>query len=97
MPSILKRRQLSPEKLRQARLKAGFTNISDVARRIGMRRLGYKRWEEGPGLTHFDYFAFDNMCQLFKVSYADVTDELEDRPEIGDLPQPARSLPAAPA
>lgn len=92
VPSILERRQLSPEKLRRARLKAGFTNVSEVCRRIGLGRLGYNRWEEAPGLSHFDYLAFRNLCELFGVTYEEVSEEATVRRDTPSLPAPAQSL-----
>lgn len=79
-PSLLNRRQLSPRKLRAARLRAGFDNISEVCRRIGLKRFGYRRWEDAtkPPLTYFDYVAFQNVLNLFGVQIDEVTDPIPD-------------------
>lgn len=98
-PELQQRRKLNPEKLRAARLRAGYTNISDVSRRIKIKRLAYSRWEQSPGLTHFDYVAFANALALFGVAFEDVTDSLDEEtaePEhLPALPSPARQLVSA--
>lgn len=81
-PRLQKRRVLSPAKLRAARLKAGFNNVSALARQIGIDRNAYLDWENGERvpLTHVDYVGMVNVLTLFGVTYDDVTDPL---PEAG--------------
>lgn len=71
---------MSPTKLRSARLTAGFTNISALARDIGIDRNAYLDWENGERtpLTHVDYVGMTNALRLFGVAYDDVTDLLAE-------------------
>lgn len=95
-PSILTRRKLSPERLRAARLAAGQDNVSALCRRIGIKRLAYTRWEQAPGLTHFDFVAFHNLLNVLNVSYTAVTDEIPaDEQSGGDIEQ-LPPLPTSP-
>lgn len=99
---ILKRRKLSPERLQAARLKAGYTNVEEICRQIGIRRLAYNRWERAPGLAYFDFYAFQRLLALFETTYEEVTDEIpegEQRSAYRPLPQstPLRRKRPAPA
>lgn len=88
-PSLLTRRKLSPQKLRAARIAAGYTNVSALCRLIGFDRQGYNRWEDenrGP-LERFDFTAFWNALALFKVGYEDVTEPFDDN-DLASTPQP---------
>lgn len=82
-PDLLQRRQLSPEKLRSARLAAGYTNIAQVTRLIGIDRVAYLKWEQQAqrnarrAMTHLDFVALSNALALFNVDYEGVTDPIE--------------------
>lgn len=74
--------RLSPEKLRAARLAAGFTEVIGLLRALEKRhgssisRAAYWRWEDSskPGLTTFDYNHFMSVCDALKVKPKAVTD-----------------------
>ncbi|WP_189091458.1 hypothetical protein [Deinococcus ruber] len=88
--ALQKRRQLSPTKLKRARLNAQKTNVAEVAREIGIDRAAYLRWEMQattsgaplPPLTHIDYVALNNALVLFNVSYEDVTDPILEPEQV---------------
>jgi len=84
--TLLQRRRISPVKLRQARLAAGLTNISDVVRRANILPGTLYRWEDPsqPGLAHFDYVGFENLLRLYGCTFENVT----DAPEAGEVLRP---------
>lgn len=89
-PRLLKRRILSPKKLKAARLKAQLTNVTQLAKKIGMDRSAYLDWEKRTApLTHVDYVLLSNALALFGCSYEDVSDPM---PEVATLsPAPAQA------
>ncbi|MBZ9753219.1 hypothetical protein K7W42_20490 [Deinococcus sp. HMF7604] len=76
--TILKRRKLSGEKLRQARLNAGFDNLSEFCERIQMNRSAYIGWEQGADPVHYDFVLIQNILTVCKVNFEAISDPLTD-------------------
>ena len=68
------------DRLKRARLSAGFAQQKDVADALGIERTRYLKWEHGDSQPPLDMLA--KMCRLFGVS-SDYLLGLEDENSAG--------------
>ena len=68
------------DRLKRARLSAGYAQQKDVAEALGIERTRYLKWEHGDSQPSLDMLA--RMCRLFGVS-SDYLLGLEDENSAG--------------
>jgi transcriptional regulator with XRE-family HTH domain len=68
------------DRLKRARLSAGYAQQKDVAEALGIERTRYLKWEHGDSQPSLDMLA--KMCRLFGVS-SDYLLGLEDENSAG--------------
>lgn len=68
------------DRLKRARLSAGFAQQKDVAEKLGIERTRYLKWEHGDSQPPLDMLV--KMCKLFGVS-SDYLLGLEDENSAG--------------
>jgi len=54
------------ERLRRARLSAGFSTMKQVTDALGLERTRYLKWEHGDAVPSLDMLV--RLCRLFNVS-----------------------------
>ena len=54
------------ERLKRARLNAGFATMKQVSDALGLERTRYLKWEHGDAVPSLDMLA--RLCRLFDVS-----------------------------
>ena len=68
------------DRLKHARLSAGYAQQKEVADKLGIERTRYLKWEHGDAQPPLDYVV--QMCKLFGVSsdyLLGIQDELNTR------------------
>lgn len=66
------------ERLKRARLKAGFATMKQVSDALGLERTRYLKWEHGDAVPSLDMLV--RLCRLFDVS-ADYLLGIDDESE----------------
>lgn len=66
------------ERLKRARLNAGFATMKQVSDALGLERTRYLKWEHGDAVPSLDMLV--RLCRLFNVS-ADYLLGLDDEGE----------------